>query len=68
MNWNTMAMIAMTVLYAANLQAKPMNLDCEFHLQAGVVYIHCCLLLLLLLGQLQCFDAVGWAAGRASGL
>jgi len=51
MNWNTMAMIAMTVLYAADLQAKPMNLDCEFHLQAGVVYIHCCLLLLLLLGQ-----------------
>ena len=46
-----MAMIAMTVLYAADLQAKPMNLDCEFHLQAGVVYIHCCLLLLLLLRQ-----------------
>ena len=43
-----MAMSAMTVLYAADLQAKPMNLDCEFHLQAGVVYIHCCLLLLLL--------------------
>ena len=37
------------------------------HLRGGtIVYLH--LLLILSLQCLQCFDAVGWAAGRASGL
>jgi len=31
-------------------------------------YLLCCYLLLLVPLCLQCFDAVGWAAGRASGL
>ena len=33
-----------------------------------VKFVHFCLYFLVLLFCLQCFDAVGWVAGRASGL
>ena len=44
-------------LHVAQLMPLPLTISCSSKIQIGFTF-QC----------LQCFDAVGWAAGRASGL
>jgi len=50
------------------LPYAPMILLMDVIVTAINIFFFFCLLLLFYIISLQCFDAVGWAAGRASGL
>jgi len=48
-------------LHMAQLMPLPLPISCFIKIQIGFTFLCVCVCL-------QCFDAVGWAAGRASGL